>query len=75
MSYELHVSERDGSKFKGVKFDNGPGRNRLEIEGEINGKVITWNETGISFTGTLDKDTIQIEFKGAVTEGDGKLSR
>ena len=44
VSYELYIRERDGTKFKGHKFDNGTGRNRLEIEGEINGDTISWSE-------------------------------
>src|SRR5487761_240327 len=31
VSYELHVRERDGVKFKGHVFGNGPNRNRVEV--------------------------------------------
>jgi serine/threonine protein kinase len=79
VTYELHIQQRDGVKFKGVKFDNGPNRNRLQIAGEIHGNILTWTESGISFRGILDKDTIRVTFKGPVgrttTEGEGILKR
>jgi formylglycine-generating enzyme required for sulfatase activity len=74
VSYEIHVVESNGTKFKGVKFDNGPGRNRIDIEGEIYGNVLTWREGGLSFLGSLQANTIQVFFNGPLTEGDGKLT-
>jgi serine/threonine protein kinase len=75
VTYEVRVLSRSGEKFRGVKFDNGAGRNRLEIQGEIRGNVITWIESGISFRGELDKDTIHVTFKSPKVEGDGILKR
>jgi len=90
VTYDLHVRERDGTKFIGHKFDNGSNRNRVEVEGEINGKIVSWREqnkpgghdpnTVLTIEGELDNDAIQLTFKGrysngATNEGDGVLQR
>ena len=87
VAYELHVRMRDGTKFVGHKFDNGRNRNRVEVEGEIEGSSINWRErnmsdpqTVLTMKGTLENDTIRIQFKGrysngAWNEGDGELKR
>ena len=41
---ELHVEERMGLKFTGYVFHDGEGRNRGEVEGEVNGDTLTWRE-------------------------------
>ncbi|MBX9578894.1 MAG: protein kinase [Gemmataceae bacterium] len=65
--YELHVVGRDGKKFSGHVFDNGPGRNRATVEGEFDGDTITWREQSAfaanqvyMVTGKLDGDTIRV---------------
>ena len=84
VSYELHVQERDGTKFKGHVFGNGPNRNRAEVEGEIDRDKITWRERDdsvsrlLTIEGILSGATIKVQFKGklwadAPTEGDGEL--
>ena len=84
VTYELYIRERDGTKFKGHKFDNGAGRNRLEIEGEIVGRTISWREREsqgpkvvFRAQGTLQEDNITFTFEGdrRFTEGDGKVLR
>ena len=66
VSYELHVRERDGVKFKGHVFGRGPNRNRVEVEGEIDGGKITWRERDDSISrlltieGTLSDGTIKV---------------
>jgi hypothetical protein len=84
VTYELYIRERDGTKFKGHKFDNGAGRNRLEVDGEIDRGAISWRERkgqdpNVIFRaqGTLQEDNITFTFEGdrRFTEGDGKLSR
>lgn len=51
-------------------FDNGPGRNRAEVEGEIDGKSLNWRERGLhmenlmTMKGTIDGDTIKLTFNG-----------
>jgi serine/threonine protein kinase len=86
VTYELHVRERDGTKFKGHVFDNGPGRNRAEVEGEIKGQSLLWREQGrfpelhLNIQGRLTGDTIRFTLKGErtdgwiFTEGDGELT-
>jgi hypothetical protein len=86
VTYELHVQERDGMKFQGHVFDNGPGRNRAEVEGEINGETLVWREQGrfpelhLNIEGKLTGDTIRLTLKGErtdgwiFTEGDGELT-
>jgi formylglycine-generating enzyme required for sulfatase activity len=85
VSYELHVRERDGTKFKGHIFDNGPGRNRAEVNGEVKGDTITWREQGrfpelhINIQGKLVGDSIRLTLQGkhvdgtTYIEGDGEL--
>ena len=85
VTYELHVRERDGAKFTGHVFDNGPGRNRAEVTGEIKGDVLTWREQGrfpelhLDVKGRLVGDRIGLTFEGhqvgggTFTEGDGEL--
>jgi serine/threonine protein kinase/formylglycine-generating enzyme required for sulfatase activity len=86
VTYELHVRERDGGRFKGHVFDNGPGRNRAEVEGEIDGKTLSWRERALhmdnlmTMQGTLEGDTIKLTFNGrypngATNDGDGELTR
>jgi serine/threonine protein kinase len=75
VTYELHVRERQGTRFKGHVFDNGPGRNRAEVEGEIKGETIVWREQGrfadlhINVEGKLSGDTIRLTLKGERTDG------
>jgi hypothetical protein len=71
VTYELHVRQRDGAKFKGHVCDNGPGRNRAEIEGEVGGEAITWREQSVSnreallaMRGTIRGGGIRLTFKG-----------
>jgi formylglycine-generating enzyme required for sulfatase activity len=85
VTYELHVRERDGTKFQGHIFDNGPGRNRAEVIGEVNGDTITWREQGrfpelhIDIQGKLVGDSIRLTLQGkhvdgtTYLEGDGEL--
>jgi len=86
VTYELHVRDRKGTKFTGHVFDNGPGRNRAEVEGEVEGKTISWRERSVFNTeglmtmkGKLEGDALQLTFKGfygkgrPTNEGDGKL--
>ncbi|HWY88983.1 MAG TPA: hypothetical protein VNX28_19875, partial [Gemmataceae bacterium] len=84
VTYELHVSERDGTKFKGHVFDNGAGRNRAEVDGEINGESITWRERArgneLTMKGTYQGDTIRLTFhglyaNGVTNDGVGELKR
>jgi serine/threonine protein kinase len=84
VSYELHIQERDGAKFKGHKFDNGAHRNRLEIEGQIDGDTISWTEklardqqVHFRAQGKLKAAEITFDFQGAqhFIEGDGKVQR
>jgi hypothetical protein len=88
VAYEVHIRERQGSKFKGHKFDNGPKTNRVELEGEVNGNSIKWveqnpddsnNAFAMTMTGTITNDTIDVKFVGTVSkgwtsEGDAHLS-
>lgn len=82
--YELHVRERDGAKFKGYVFDKGSGRNRAEVEGDIDGETIRWRESMPGqgritvVDATLREGTIELRFtgkweNGATTKGDGEL--
>jgi serine/threonine protein kinase/formylglycine-generating enzyme required for sulfatase activity len=85
VTYELHVRERDGTKFQGHIFDNGPGRNRAEVNGEVKGETITWREQGrfpelhIDIQGKLVGDSIRLTLLGkhvdgtTYLEGDGEL--
>ena len=85
VTYELHVRERDGTKFTGHIFDNGPGRNRAEVNGEVKGDTITWREQGrfpelhINIQGKLVGDSIRLTLQGkhvdgtTYLEGDGEL--
>lgn len=86
VSYELYIRQRDGDKFKGHVFDNGPGRNRAEVEGEIKGQAISWREHAnhipeaeMKITGALEGGVVRLTFKGfygpgrATNEGDGEL--
>jgi predicted Ser/Thr protein kinase len=85
VTYELHVGERDGTKFKGHIFDNGPGRNRAEVNGEVKGDTITWREQGrfpelhIDIQGKIVGDSIRLTLQGkhvdgtTYMEGDGEL--
>jgi formylglycine-generating enzyme required for sulfatase activity len=81
VSYEVHVRERDGKKFKGLKFDNGPRRNQLDVVGQIDGDRLTWREGKGEWQmeGRISGDTIRLTFKGEFgrgrTEGDGELKR
>ena len=88
VTYELHVRELNGTKFKGHVFDNGPGRNRAEVEGELmEGGVITWRERPVhnpegemTMQGTIQGNAIRLTFKGyygkgrPTNEGDGQLT-
>ena len=75
------MRERDGNKFKGHKFDNGPRRNRLEVVGEVDGEIVSWREGEGEWKmdGKISGDTIRLTFKGEFgrgrTEGDGELKR
>jgi tRNA A-37 threonylcarbamoyl transferase component Bud32 len=85
--YELYIRQRDGSRFKGDKFDNGPGRNFARVEGEIQGDSISWEEQSghlresvTHVKGRLQGTIIRLEFThdwdGRRTiEGDGELKR
>jgi formylglycine-generating enzyme required for sulfatase activity len=83
VTYELHVENRAGRRFWGYKFDNGPRRNRVEVEGLLDGTDIIWTESDwnavMSVQGTLVENRIDLTFhcifsSGATTRGDGKLS-
>jgi formylglycine-generating enzyme required for sulfatase activity/serine/threonine protein kinase/Leucine-rich repeat (LRR) protein len=87
VTYELHVRERTGSKFKGHIFDNGPGRNRAEVEGEIKGEnIVHWREQGrlperhINVRATFVGARMQVTLTGkhvngsTYLEGDGELT-
>ena len=57
VSFFLNITARNGATFKGLKFDNGRYHNRAEVEGQINGAVITWREPGYgNVRGVLDAD-------------------
>jgi hypothetical protein len=82
VTYELHVVKRDGPKFTGFVFDNGPNRNRAEVEGEVNGTTITWRERAagnvLTMESQLDGDTLSVSFtgkyaNGVTNQGDGTL--
>jgi serine/threonine protein kinase len=85
VTYDLHVRERAGSKLTGHVFDNGPTRNRAELEGEIKGDTITWREktlypnNHINVRARLEGRTITLTLQGEhndgsiYTEGDGRL--
>lgn len=84
VDYELHIRERDGYKFKGMKYDNGPRRNEVDVEGWVVGKAISWIETHrislFTVTGTIDGDRIRVNFMGIYksgipTAGDASLDR
>lgn len=84
VTYELHIRERDGHTFKGHKFDNGPGRNRVEVEGWIMGEVVSWIEPHRSsllhMSGAIVEDVILVDFDGLYVNGmtnvgDGTLAR
>jgi hypothetical protein len=86
VTYELHVRRRDGTKFAGHIFDNGPGRNRAEVQGQVQGDILTWREQGrfpdlhINVRGRLTGDTIRLTIQGervdgsTYLEGDGELT-
>ena len=71
---KLHVLKRRGAAFNGFKFDNGPGRNRVAVEGWVVGEVISWIEVHkqsvLAMSGTLVGNVIIIEFEGVVFERD-----
>ncbi len=85
VTYELHVCERDGTKFTGHIFDNGPGRNRAEVNGEVKGDTITWREQGrfpelhIDIQGKLVGNSIRLTLQESMSlerrylEGNGEL--
>lgn len=86
VNYELNVRERNGRKFAGNAFDNGPNRNRAEVEGEIEGSTLAWRERWgysaavVTAEGTVVGDAIKLTFKGSYSAdgtdvGDGELSR
>jgi hypothetical protein len=82
VSYELYVQERSGTTFKGYKIDNG--KNRLEIEGEIDGGTVAWSEilatdrkVHFRAQGELKANEIVFNFQGDrnFTVGDGSVKR
>ncbi len=82
--YELHVREREGTQFKGHVFDNGKGRNRADVAGEIEEDSLHWTEKArgnvLTTDGSLSGDTIHLTFKGqysngVTNQGDGELTR
>ncbi|MHC5540123.1 serine/threonine protein kinase, partial [Singulisphaera rosea] len=86
VTYELHIRERDGDKFKGNVFDNGKNRNRAEVEGEVDGEAISWreylNNGRIVWTirGTISGGVIQLELvalyeRELPNKGKGVLTR
>ena len=69
VSYELHFDKFEGKKFVGHVFDNGAGRNRADVVGEVRGGMIVWSETWPgeakphwTMRGTLAGELIRIEF-------------
>ncbi len=83
VTYFLEMKHRSGNRFTGAVFDNGYGRNPAEVEGEINGAVLTWRERAngnvLRMQATLDKDQLQVDFaglyaNGARNVGDGVLT-
>jgi hypothetical protein len=82
VSYELFVQERSGTTFKGYKIDNG--KNRLEIEGQIDGDSLAWSEifardgkVHFRAQGKFKANEIIFNFQGDrnFTEGDGNVKR
>jgi hypothetical protein len=82
VTYELHVQQRDGRNFTGHKYDNGPRRNRVEVEGTLDGSDITWSENDgnamLTVRGSIAGNRIDLTFDAvfsnrATTQGDGKL--
>ena len=86
VTYELYITKRDGNKFLGHVFDNGHGRNRAEVEGEVSGPAISWRERPghikdglMKMDGILSGNTIQVKFEGHYgvgqsNQGDGELT-
>jgi hypothetical protein len=84
VAYELHIRDRDGRQFTGHKFDNGPGRNRVEVEGFVDNDTISWIEPSpislMTMRGTIRDNVIEVTFdgiyiNGTANVGDGKLTR
>jgi serine/threonine protein kinase len=82
--YELFVQKREGEHFTGHAFDNGHGRNRVSVDGEIRGNTLTWSEHSpggtLTMRGTLNNGQILVTFtglynNGVTNEGDGELNR
>jgi hypothetical protein len=79
------VRARDGTKFKGHTFNNGAGRNRADLEGEMDGTTINWTErllhiagSELTINGKRTGDVITFTFRGhfpngVTTEGKGEL--
>ncbi len=84
--YLLHVTSREGEKFNGHVFSRGPQKNQAEVEGEISGSSIRWEERlddkTVAVQGTIHDagKIIQLTFHGtwkdrvATTDGDGELT-
>ena len=82
--YELDVTERSGAKFIGHVLENG--RDRAEVEGEVDGASIAWRERSdrnrnqvIRMRGTLSGNMLSLTFDNNFTgpmsrSGDGTLS-
>jgi hypothetical protein len=81
VTYDLEVHKREGNRFEGLKFDNGPRRNQLPVSGVIDGQNISWREGAGEWQmqGQITGDTIRLRFKADFgrggTEGDGELKR
>jgi hypothetical protein len=85
--YELQVRSRDGEKFTGQVFENGPNRNPCEVTGTIRGTAIEWTEvphfapTRIAkMSGTIDGAVMSVTFDCQhdgkfVNDGRGRLVR
>lgn len=85
VSYDLHVESREGPNFAGHMFDNGPGRNRCEVTGKVEGTRISWRETSTrtanitEVQGTISGSEMRLTITGkhangaVYMEGDGAL--
>ncbi len=85
VNYYLHVEERHGPRFKGRVHDGGRGDNLADVEGEIRGGTLSWQERWPwdvkphwLVQGTLAGDTIRITFRANLVpnvenQGHGEL--
>ena len=79
LTYFLHIEKRDGAKFSGMVFHEGPATFPSAISGEVTGGKVTYTQTegpggrrpGYSVAGVLSGTTIRFDLTNEHLFGDG----